>query len=504
MKPRTRIFVQCIGSAAPVIALITGCTVGPDFHRPEPPHGSSYTAETLLSQTASANGPDGGSQHFVQGMDLPGQWWSLFHSRQLDTLIDHSLRANPNLQAAEAALRQATENAYAQIGFFYPTVQAGFSPSRQKNPIGTLSPTLNSGQAIFNLYTAQVSVGYVPDVFGGNRRQVESLMAQVEIQRFQLEAAYLTLTSNVVVAAIQEASLRAQIAATERVIAIETEQVEISRRQYALGAIAMGDVVAQEAVLAQTRTTLPILKKQLAIQRNLLAALAGRFPSEEPKEQFELSTLQLPQDLPLTLPSQLVEQRPDIRAAEAQLHAASAQIGVATANMLPQITLSAAMGGTATQIGKMLAANNIFWSIAGGLTQTVFAGGTFLHRKRSAIAAYDQAAAQYRSTVITALQNVADSLLALQYDADALTSQVAAEHAAAESLEIARRALQLGSISYLALLNAEQTYQQAVINLVQLRVNRYTDTAALFQSLGGGWWNRAEGPINPATSGTPN
>ena len=499
--PRMKFVSLCV---APVVALITGCTVGPDFHRPDAPRANGYTSETAALHTAAANVLGGEAQRFVQGMDLPGQWWSLFHSAELDRLIDRSLNANPNVQAAEAAVRGAMENVYAQRGFFYPTVQTSFSPSRQKNPVGTLSPALTSGEPIFNLYTAQVSVGYVPDVFGGNRRQVESLLAQAEFQRFQLEAAYLTLTSNVVVAAIQEASLRAQIAATERVIGIETEQVEISRRQYALGAIAMGDVVAQEAVLAQTRATLPILKKQLAIQRNLLTALAGCFPSDELTEQFELSTLQLPQDLPLTVPSQLVQQRPDIRAAEAQLHAASAQIGVATANMLPQMTLSAAIGGTATQIGDMLAANNVFWSIAGSAAQTIFAGGTLLHRKRAATAAYDQASAQYRSTVITAFQNVADSLRALQYDADALNAQVAAEHAAAESLEIARRALQLGSISYLALLNVEQTYQQAVINLVQSRVNRYTDTAALFQSLGGGWWNRSKGPLNPAPEGSSN
>lgn len=497
MRPLRRSCSQaprCAICAAVVTALVAGCTVGPDFHRPEAPRAGGYTAEATALQTSSANVPGGEAQRLIQGMDLPGQWWTLFHSEELDRLIDKSLKANPNLLAAQAALREAMENVYAQIGFYYPTVQASFSPSRQKNPVGTLSPTLTSGQPIFNLYTAQVSVGYAPDVFGGNRRQVESLLAQAEFQRFQLEATYLTLTSNVVVTALQEASLRAQIAATERVVNIETEQVEISRRQYALGAIAMGDVVAQEAVLAQTMATLPNLKKQLALQRDLLTALAGRFPSDEPTEKFELSTLHLPQELPLTLPSKLVEQRPDIRSAEAQLHAASAQIGVATANMLPQITLSAALGGTATQFGELLASNNVFWSIAGSATQTVFAGGTLLHRKRAAIAAYDQAAAQYRSTVISAFQNVADSLRALQYDAEALNAQVAAEHAAAENLGIARRALQLGSISYLAMLSAEQTYQQAVINLVQSRTSRYMDTAALFQALGGGWWNRSDVP----------
>jgi len=251
-------------------------------------------------------------------------------------------------------------------------------------------------------------------------------------------------------------------------------------------------VVAQEATLAQAQATLPGLRKQLAQQRDLLARLAGRFPSEEPAARFELSSLQLPQELPVSLPSKLVEQRPDVRSAEAQLHGASAQVGVALVNMLPQITLSATSGTTATEIGQLFSPGTVFWSVGASLTQTLLAGGTLLHRKRAAEAALDQVGAQYRSTVLTAFQNVADTLRALQYDADAVKAQAAAEHAAGESLELARQALQLGSISYLSLLNAEQTYQQALINLAQAQGNRYADTAALFQALGGGWWNRAD------------
>ena len=335
-----------------------------------------------------------------------------------------------------------------------------------------------------------MGVSYTLDAFGANRRQVESLKAQAEFQRFQLEATYLTLTSNVVVAAVQEASLRAQITATEQVIQIETEVVQIFRRQQELGAIAMADVVAQEATLAQLQATLPALRKQLAQQRDLLARLAGRFPSEELAERFELSRLELPQELPVSLPSKLVEQRPDVRAAEAQLHSASAQVGVAVANMLPQITLSAGAGTSATQLSQWFVPGNQFWLLGASLTQTLFDGGTLLHRKRAAEAVLDQAGAQYRASVLTAFQNVADTLRALQYDADALKAQVAAEHAASESLAIARKALELGSISYLSLLNAEQIYEQTVISLVQAKANRYADTAALFQALGGGWWNR--------------
>lgn len=466
--------------------------MGPNFVRPAAPTATGYTAEPLPAQPALAEVAGGGAQRFVQGLDLPGQWWTLFHSQPLNDLVEQALRANPSLQAAEAALRQAMENVYAQQGFFFPTVQAGFSADRQRNAVGTISPTLTSGAPLFSLYTAQVTVAYTLDVFGGNRRQVESLAAQAEFQRFQLEAAYLTLTANVVAAAVQEAALRAQIEATEQVIQVEREALDLFRVRYNLGAIAMLDVVAQETLLAQTSATLPILQKQLAFQRDLLTALLGRLPSDEPAEKFELATLQLPEDLPVSLPSQLVEQRPDVRAAEAQLHSASAQIGVAIANRLPQITLSGAYGGTATQLSQLFQTGNVFWIVGGNLAQTLFAGGTLFHRERAAVAAFDQAAAHYRSTVITAFQNVADSLRALQYDADALKAQLAAEHAAAETLELTRKALELGSASYLAVLVAQQAYYQALINLVQARANRFADTVALFQALGGGWWNRAD------------
>ena len=486
-------FAPCRRAAALVWpVLLCACAVGPDFHRPAAPDVSGYAPEPLPAQTASADVAGGEAQRFVHDLDIPGQWWTLFRSEPLNTLIEQALKANPDLQAAQAALRVALENVYAQQGAFYPSVEANFSPSRQKNPTAVLAPTLSSGIPIFNLYTAQVSVSYVPDVFGGTRRQVEALGAQAESQRFQLEATYLTLTSNVVAAAVQEASLRGQIAATQEIIDIESQLLELLRRQYRLGQIAMADVVAQEAALAQTQQTLPPLQKQLAQQRNALTALAGRFPSEEVGERFELSTLQLPQDLPVSLPSRLVEQRPDIRAAEASLHSASAEIGVAIANRLPNITLTASDGTTAAQLDRLFTPGTGFWTLAASLTQPIFQGGTLLHRQRGAEAAYDQALAQYRSTLITAFQNVADALRALQSDADALQAAVRAERAAADSLDIARRRVALGQASYLSLLNAQQTYQTARINLVQAQASRYADTAALFQALGGGWWNRAD------------
>ena len=469
-----------------------GCTVGPDFQRPSPPDVRGYSRDALPAQTVSANVAGGEAQHLVEGLDIPGQWWMLLHSPALNALIERSLKANPSVEAAQAALRQAQENVYAQEGLYYPTVQASLSPSRQQNATGTLSPTLTSGVPLYSLFTPQVSVAYALDAWGGNRRQVESLRAQADASRFQLEATYLTLSANVVAAAVQEASLRAQIAATEQIIRIEGEQLELLRTQYRLGAIAMADVIAQDALLAQTEVTLPALQKQLAQQRDLLAALAGRLPSDEPAETFDLAALQLPQELPLSLPAKLVEQRPDVRSAEALLHAASAQVGVAIANQLPQITISAGAGSSATQVSQLFTAGTGFWSIAGTLAQPLFDGGTLLHRKRAADATLEQAAAQYRGTVVTACQNVADVLHALYYDAAALAAGLRAEREAAASLDIARRATELGATSYLQLLTAEQAYQQALITLAQARANRFADTAALFQALGGGWWNRAE------------
>ena len=471
--------------------LLAGCAVGPDFHSPTAPTVDRYTQQPLPAQTASVEIKGGEAQRFVQNMDIPGQWWTLFHSKPLNNLIEQSLKANPDLGAAQAALRGAWENVYAQQGSFFPSVDANFTTTRQKTA-AVLSSPLASGTNIYSLHTAQVAVAYVPDVFGGTRREVESLKAQADSQRFQLEAAYLTLTSNVVAAALEEAALRGQIEATGKIIEFQSTSLELLKRQYELGQIAALDVVAQETALAQSQAMLPPLEKQLAQQRDLLARLAGRFPSDTLAEEFELSSLQLPEELPVSLPSKLVAQRPDVRSAEGQLHAASAEIGVNIANRLPNITLSANLGSSALAISQLFTSGTGFWALTANLTQPIFQGGTLLHRQRAAEAAYDQAAAEYRSAVLTAFQNVADTLYAIQCDADALKAAVAAERAAARSLTIAQKQLELGDVSYLQLLNAEQAYQQAKINLVQSLANRYADTAALFQALGGGWWNRSD------------
>lgn len=477
------------------VAALTDCAVGPDFEPPAAPDVTGYTAQPLAEQTSSADVKGGDAQRFVRDLDIPGQWWTLFHSEPLSALVEQALKNNPTLPAAEAALRVAWENVYAAEGAFFPTAVVSYSPSRDKTATGVVFTAASSGKPWFTLHTAQVVVTYAPDVFGGTRRQVESLIATTEFQRFQLEAAYLTLTSNVVAAEVQEASLRGQIAATEEIIRIETQSLGILRKQLELGQVAGGDVAAVEATLAQAQATLSPLQKQLALQRDLLTALIGRLPSHEPAEKFEFASLQLPQDLPVSLPSKLVEQRPDIQSAEAQLHAASAQIGVAIAAQLPQFTLTANAGTVANQIGQLfITPETAFWTLAVNVAQTVFDAGTLLHKKRAADAAFEEAAAMYRSTVITAFQNVADALHALQSDAETLKAAYAAERAAFKSLEIARRQLQLGAIGYLGLLTVQNTYQTALIALVQAQAARYADTAALFQALGGGWWNRTDVP----------
>jgi NodT family efflux transporter outer membrane factor (OMF) lipoprotein len=486
------------GAGARLLAIgvaLTGCAVGPDFERPAAPEVEGYTPEPMPQQTTSAGVTGGEAQRLAQDLDIPGQWWTLFHSEALNALIEQALRNNPTLPGAEAALRLAWENVCAAQGAFFPTAVASFSPSRNKTATGVTFTSASSGKPWFTLYTGQVVVAYAPDVFRGTRREVESLGALAEFQRFQLEAAYLTLTSSVVAAAVQEASLRGQISATEEIIRIETQALDILRKQLELGQVAGGDVAAVEATLAQAEATLPPLQKQLALQRDLLTALIGRFPSQQPAEKFDLASLQLPLDLPVSLPSKLVEQRPDVRSAEAQMHSASALIGVAVAAQLPQFTLTANAGTTSNLISQFITTpGTAFWTVAGNVAQTVFDAGTLLHKRRAADAAFDQAAAMYRSTVITALQNVADALHAVQSDAETLKAAVAAERAAFKSLEIARRQLQLGAIGYLGLLTAENTYDTALLALVQAQAARYADTAALFQALGGGWWNRADAP----------
>jgi NodT family efflux transporter outer membrane factor (OMF) lipoprotein len=493
-----------------------GCAAGPDFKRPAVPVASSYTPQPLPDKTASADVLHGGAQSFVSTEALPADWWRLFQSDALNALVARAFKANPTIEAAQAALAQAQQNVIAQQGFFYPTVGVSYTPSRNKlagnmggnspgmQGNGTLIQTYSNpagpkfnGPAYYNFHVAQLNVGYVPDVFGMRRRQVESAKAQELAQQMQLQATYITLASNVVAAAFQEASLRAQIDAVNRVIALNRENLEIMRSQLKSGFIADIDLAAQEAALAQTEQALPPLTSQLEQTRDLIRALAGNTPDEDVPETFLLADLHLPEELPLSLPSKLVEQRPDVMIAEAQLHDASAQYGVAIANRLPQFSIQAGMGGMASTADWMFRAGGGFFSLAGSVAQTIFDGGTLRAQSRGAEQALIQAGAQYRSTVISALQNVADTLHVIDSDAQALRAAAASEQTSKKVLDLTVAQYKLGYVSYQNLLLAEQNYRLTTLSLIQAQAARLGDAAALYQALGGGWWNQSK-------SSTPN
>jgi len=492
LRPR---FAAALGGIS--MALLAGlgaCAVGPNFHRPAPPQATDYGSAPVSGPTVASPGAGGAAQSFTPGLDIPAEWWKLFQSEKLTALVSESLRGNPNLAAAQAALRQSSELYKAQRTSFLPVVQGSFDAQRARNPVDTLANPTSLAQVnpYYNLFTAQLSLSYAPDVFAGMRRSLEATRAGMNATRFELIATYVTLSSNVVVTAVQEASFRGQIAATRRLLELQHIMTETVERQRALGTASELDLLAQRATEAQTAATLAPLEKQLGQIRDALTALLGRLPSEEPAETFTLADLTLPTELPVTLPSKLIEQRPDIRQAEENLHAASAQAGVALADMLPQFAISADTGSAALELNKLLTPYTGFWTVGASLTQTLFDAGALIHRHRAADAALDQAAAQYRGAVILACQNVADTLRALKADAYALAAEDAAEVAARKAFDLARQQRELGTISEVVLMSSEQTYRQAEIALVQAQANRYADTAGLFQALGGGWWNRSE------------
>lgn len=486
-------------TAGALMAALTACAVGPNFKRPAPPAATGYgnasagqTAATRDAAYTGANGAGGDAQRFVAGMDIPNQWWTLFRSAKLNRLVEQALAGNPNVSAAQAALRQAHELYLAQRTSFFPSVQGNFGGNRSEFPANTLTSPTVASSSTYTLYTAQLTLSYAPDIFGATRRQVEIAKAQDDSARFQLEATYLTLSSNVVVTAIQEASLRGQIAATERLLQLEHQLTGFVQQQRLLGTASDLDLLAQQSLEAQTAQTLPPLQKQLGQSRDALTALLGKLPADEPVETFRLDELTLPTDLPVSLPSKLVEQRPDVRQAEENMHMASAAVGVATADLLPQFAISADLGSSALALGKLFTPYTQFWDAGASLTETLFDAGALIHKRRAAYAALDQAGAQYRAAVVLACQNVADTLRALKADADALDASATAERAAKKTFDLAQKQRALGTISLVNVLNAEQAYNTAALSSVQAQANRYADTAALFQALGGGWWNRKE------------
>jgi NodT family efflux transporter outer membrane factor (OMF) lipoprotein len=477
-----------LAAGATCLALSSGCAVGPEFQVPVAPSTGRFTAHPLEQPQAESQSSETPAQRFAEGKDIPGDWWTLFRCDVLNGLVARSLAASPNLEAANAALRAANEDTLAQQGAFYPSAEVQLNPTRQSvAPI--LASPLASGSNSYALHTAQVNVSYVPDAFGLNRRQVESLAALAAAQKYQLEAAQLSLTANVVLAAIQEASLQAQIIATHELIDLSSKQLDLVRREQESGQIGAADTTAQEAALAQVQATLAPLQKQSLQQRNQLAVLMGGLPSETLIPDIELDTLHLPDELPVSVPSALVRQRPDVRAAEEQLHSASAQIGVAIANRLPNFTLTASAGSASEQFSRLFRPGTGFWGIGANLVQPIFDGNALLHRQRAAQAAYEQSAALYRAAVLVAFQNVADALEAIQSDAKALGAQLSAERAAERSLKIARLQRSAGMSGSLSVLIAEQAYRQARLARIQAQSARVADSVALFLALGGGWWH---------------
>jgi NodT family efflux transporter outer membrane factor (OMF) lipoprotein len=470
--------------AASVLAL-AGCAVGPNFREPAAPAVARYTVQPLPGETASAETAGGDAQRFLDGHAVPQRWWTTFGNAELDRRVRLAFRHSPTIDAARAALRQAEETAKAARGDLLPSLDATAGATRGKES-GIQTGT---GKAIgpYTIYNAGASVGYVFDVFGGVRRGIEAQKAQADVARAQLDATYLTLAANVVTASLQEASLREQVHATRAIAESLRQQLDITAKQQAIGTASLADTLAMRAQLATTEATLPPLEKQLAATQNQLATYLGVTPAQLRLQPVTLADVTLPADIPVSLPSTLVAQRPDIRAASAELHAATAEVGVATAAMLPQISLSGSFTSEALTTSGLFAAASNGWSIGAGLLQPLFHGGQLLHQKRAAEAGMQASLAQWQQTVLVAFQNVADTLQALEYDAQALQVQSAAEQDAQKLLSLTQSQYHVGAVDYLTLLSAERQYQQARIAEITARTARLADTAALYAALGGGW-----------------
>ena len=465
---------------------MASCTVGPDFRAPAAPTTERYLPVPLPAQTASAPGIGEPAQRFALGQPVETRWWRMFGSPALDALEDEALRRNADLAAANAALRQAQELLLAQRATRFPTVDLSASGARQKNSEVLASPLSSNAQS-YSLFAGQFNIAYAVDVFGLRRRQTEAVAAQTDVQRFQVEAAYLALTSNVASVVLQIAGLKAQLAAGLDSVATYQRMLDITRRMQALGELSTADVATAETALAQAEQAPPPLQKQIGQLNDLLAVYLGRTPAEADGARLDLADFRLPTELPVSLPSDLVRQRPDVQAAEANLHVASAQVGVATAARLPSFALNGSLGGTSTALSQLISNGNSFWSAGGSAAYNVFDGGALRHQQKAAEAAFAQAQEQYRATVLGAFQNTADVLQAIVYDAEALRLAAGAAQAAERSSALARTQFNHGETNALTALTAETAHQQAQLAVVQARAARFVDTVALLQALGGGW-----------------
>jgi len=464
--------------------------VGPNFVRPAPPDTERYTHELQSQATIAA---DDQVQHFTSSNTLNADWWKLFQSKELDAVVNKAIANNPTLQASEASLRQSQDNMRAGYGVFFPQIQAGVGASRQRTSSGQQG-SQTSGK-IFNLVTLSSTISYAIDVFGGARRSVESLRAQADYQRYENVAAYLMLSANVVNTSIARAAYYEEICTTKQLIKVEKEQLRLTQAQVKAGTSPYANVLTIESLIAANQALLAPLEQNLSQSEHLLATLEGEFPSKADLPDINLNKFSLPIDLPVSLPSDLVNQRPDILAAEAQMHVASAKIGVATALMFPSFSLNGTFGTSGTNFGNLTASSGKFWSIGPVATIPLFQGTTLWFGRKAAIDAYQQSRANYRQTVLSAFAQVADSLKALEHDAEALQAEVEVKRAAGEALKLLQANYRAGLVNYLAVLTADVQYHETSIVYLQAVAQRYQDTVALFVALGGGWWN-AQSPTD--------
>ena len=497
MKISTKNFFSALYFVV-LLGTLAACAVGPDYQARDALQLKQITEKQVPLELKSESEIVGGAtQIFVEGKDTPAQWWHLFGSKDLNQLVDTSLKNNPTLGVAEATLRSAIETANVQFGSLFPAISAGTSVTPQSVPPSVYGGTTGTNN-IYTLYNANINVTYRLDIFGGTRRAIESAKAFADYRQFQLETTYLSLTSNIVTTAIKEAAQREQLLATTDILRAQQEFAKVITGQFEIGTVSRIDVSSQNTLVANTQSQLLTYEKNLAITRNMLVAYTGGFPDETTPPKFSLSSLILPTEIPAVLPSKLVRQRPDIRAAEAQLMAANAQVGVATANLFPQINLTGVLGTQALASQALFGPGAGLWSLGAGLVQPIMQGGTLTAQRRVVEAQYEQAALNYQAVVVGAFQEVSNALHALDIAAQTLKSAATAEKNAALGLDLVRQQYQLGTVNYLALLNAQTQYQQARINLIQSQAERFSSTAALYAALGGGWWNR-DGPAYQST-----
>jgi NodT family efflux transporter outer membrane factor (OMF) lipoprotein len=485
-----------------LVSLIAGCAVGPDFKTPDSPKLTRYTDKPLPDQMATVpNVPGGTSQSFEHDADIPDQWWKLYKSSDLDKLVELALKQNPTLGAADAALRSAQLTATGQVGALFPSIGLNASGTRQQVPPSALG--LSSGPSrTYDIFGANASVSYRLDTFGGIRRGIESARALAEFQQFQVEGAYLTLTTNIVTTAVREAALRDQYKATEEILKAQTSLATLIEKQFSIGSVSKIDVDSQNSLVANSQIDLLFYDKNIAVAKNMLAVYTGNFPGSSNVPEFQLTSLSLPSKIPVSVPSNLVRQRPDIRAAEAMLKSTNALVGVATANLLPQITLTGATGSQALTTGALFGPGAALWSVAGGVFQPLFQGGQLIAQRQASVANYEQAVFKYQATVLNAFQEVANALRAVDISARTLKAASDSERYSYDALRLVEQQYELGTGSYFSVLVAQNKYQAAKRNLIQAQADRFTDTAILFAALGGGWWNRegpAFQPVQPAT-----